>query len=319
MTRMLKGKSNVFIPLLFLFAVLSGCSKDENNPVNSENSNVTILSGAIVEDITLIKNKTYLLRSGVFIGSETQTPDGSDAQTVILTIEPGTKIYGESSTDGMLVIRRGSRIIAEGTKEEPIIFTSDKSVGNRQRGDWGGLIINGRATLNTNLPAIGEGGTGNYGGSDDADNSGILKYVRVEFAGREISPDNELNGIAFQGVGSGTTVDYIQVHRNKDDGIEFFGGTVNVKHVYITGCADDQFDWTDGWRGKGQFWVCQQYGDDADRGIEADNNAENNIAIPRSSPTIYNITLVGDIEGPESGIGIMLREGTEAKIYAEWE
>lgn len=287
---------------------LVGCSDDDNDTVvgPSENNNVTILTGTIVDDMTLTADKTYLLRSGVFIGN--------DVDETVLTIEPGTTIYGESATMGMLVIRRGSRIMAEGTKENPIVFTSDKEAGQRGRGNWGGLIINGRAPLNSGDEAFGEGGTGFYGGTIENDNSGVLKYVRVEFAGQEISPDNELNGIAFQGVGSGTTVDYVQVHMNKDDGMEFFGGTVNAKHCLVTGCADDQFDWTDGWRGMGQFWVCQQYGDDADQGIEADNNAEDNTATPRSNPMIYNITLIGDKDGAESDIGMLLREGTGAVI-----
>ena len=145
----------------------------------------------------------------------------------------------------------------------------------------------------------------------------MLRYVRVEFAGAEFSPDNELNGIAFQGVGNMTEVDYIQVHFNKDDGVEFFGGTVDAKHVICTGIADDSFDWTDGWTGRGQFWIAQQRGDDADQGIEADNNGENNDLTPRSDPTIYNITLIGDPdtdEGDESDYGLLLREGSAGEI-----
>jgi len=193
-------------------------------------------------------------------------------------------------------------------------MTSDKAVGARGRSDWGGLIINGRAPLNSGDEAYGEGGTGAYGGSSAADDSGVLRYVRVEFAGREISPDNELNGIAFQGVGSGTVVDYVQIHMGKDDGMEFFGGTAQVKHMLITGAADDCFDWTDGWQGKAQFVVAQQYGDDADQGIEADNSAEDNDATPRSAPTLCNVTLIGDRLGAESDIGMLLREGTGAVI-----
>jgi hypothetical protein len=267
---------------------------------------LVVLTGTIVEDMTLSNTYKYLLRSGVFVGN------GID-QTV-LRIEPGTTIYGESATVGMLVVNRNSQLIADGTAVNPIVFTSDKAVGSRGRGDWGGLIVNGKAPLNTGFEAFGEGGTGFYGGDDIHDNSGILRYLRIEFAGQELSPDNELNGIAFQGVGDGTIVDYVQVHMNKDDGIEFFGGSVNVRHAYVSGCADDQFDWTDGWQGKGQFWVCQQYGDDSDQGIEADNNGEENDASPRSMPTIYNITLVGDAGGAESDIGILLREGTAAVI-----
>jgi hypothetical protein len=191
------------------------------------------------------------------------------------------------------------------------------------------LILNGRARINVpGGEAFGEGDTGPYGGNNDDDSSGVLRYVRVEFAGTEFSPDNELNGIAFQGVGRNTVVEFVQVHLIKDDGIEFFGGTVEVKYALCTGISDDSFDWTDGWRGKGQFWIAQQYGSDADQGIEADNNSENNNLTPRSNPTIYNITLIGvpdevigdDNEVPDyvlgdgRDIGILLREGTAGKL-----
>jgi hypothetical protein len=291
-----------------------GCDDDDDNGNGTgpgAPDTLEILSGVYLDDMTLTNDKTYLLRGGVFIGDE-----DDQSKSTSLTIEPGTAIYGESATDGMLVITRGGQIFAQGTADNPIVMTSDLPVGQRARGQWGGLIICGWAPINTGDEAEGEGGTGLYGGTDPHDNSGIVTYVRVEFAGREITPDNELNGIALQGVGDATIIDYIQVHMNQDDGIEFFGGTINAKHVYITGCADDQFDWTDGWTGKGQFWVCQQYGDDADQGIEADNNADNNSAIPRSHPHIYNVTLVGDERtGPESDIGMLLREGTAAVIH----
>ncbi len=307
--RSLKNLTLILFGILFAVLII-GCSEDEEEVDNNQPdaSNVVVLSGTITEDLKLTKDKKYLLRGGVFIGA-----DGG--KSVTLTIEPGTIIYGESATKGMLVINRGSKIIAEGTASEPIVFTSDKPVGSRTRGDWGGLIINGRAPLNTGKEAYGEGGTGYYGGSDPNDNSGILKYVRVEFAGREISPDNELNGIAFQGVGSGTIVDYVQVHMNADDGIEMFGGTVNIKRALITGVADDCFDWTDGWQGKAQFIVCQHYGDEGDNGFEADNSHLDNLAKPISNPTIYNVTIIGAPGSEKADTGLLLREGTKAKIY----
>ncbi|MCF7809599.1 T9SS type A sorting domain-containing protein [bacterium] len=276
--------------------------------VNAGLCELITLQGTITDDMTLTPDNEYLLRGGVFIGNgENET---------ILTIEPGTHVYGEQATDGMLVIAQYSRIMAEGTADAPIVFTSDQEEGEQDRADWGGVIINGLAPLNIggNGQAEGEGDTGTYGGDDPHDNSGTMRYCRIEFAGREISPDNELNGLALQGVGDGTVIEYLQVHMNKDDGIEFFGGTVNAKYIYITGAADDSFDWTDGWQGMGQFWVAQQYGDDADQGIEADNNAEENDATPRSNPQIYNVTLVGDRFGSESDIGMLLREGTGATI-----
>jgi hypothetical protein len=256
--------------------------------------------------MTLSNDRDWLLRGTVFV----EAPN-------TLEIQAGTTIYGENNTLGTLVIKQGAMIMAEGTADEPIVFTSDQPEGQRARGQWGGLIINGKAPINTGDYAWGEGNTGKYGGDVADDNSGILKYVRVEFAGIEFSPDNELNGIAFQGVGSATTAEYLQVHFNQDDGIEFFGGTANLKYALCTGIRDDNFDWTDGWTGKAQFLVAQQKGDDADQGIEADNNGENNELQPYSNPQIYNVTLIGDPStdhGDESDTGILLREGTKGTL-----
>ena len=278
----------------------AGASTHASGPPSG---NPVVLSGNITANQLLTANNYYLLEGAVFV------QDGAT-----LVVEPGTTIFGEGASNGTLIVAQGGRLVANGTAEAPIVFTSDQFEGERDRGQWGGLIVNGRAPVNTGLPAFGEGDTGEYGGTDPEDSSGILRYVRVEFAGIEFSPDNELNGIAFQGVGSGTVVDYVQVHFNQDDGIEFFGGTVNAKHLYCTGIRDDSFDWTDGWTGKGQFWVAQQRGDDADNGFEADNNGDDNEASPRSNPTIYNVTLVGDPDGPESDTGLLLREGTAATL-----
>jgi hypothetical protein len=262
-----------------------------------------ILQGDISSDLLLTRDTTYVLSGAVFI-----------REPATLRIESGTVIVGESATNGTLIIDQGAKLIALGTREAPIVLTSDQPVGQRARGDWGGLILNGRAPLN--VPGgigEGEGDTGTFGGTDPLDDSGDFRYLRVEFAGTEFSPDNELNGIAFQGVGGGTFVDYVQVHFNKDDGLEFFGGSVSVKHALCTGIADDSFDWTDGWTGRGQFWIGQQKGDDADQGFEGDNNAENNDLLPRSFPRISNFSLFGAPgfdDGDESDIGMLIREGT---------
>ena len=264
---------------------------------------VVVVQGRITRDLTLAATNIYVLRGAVFVEAG-----------ATLTIEPGTLIAGEFATNGTLIVSRDGRIIADGRADAPIVFTSDQPVGLRNRGDWGGLIINGRAPINIpGSEAFGEGDTGIYGGDRPDDDSGILRYVRVEFAGTEFSPDNELNGIAFQGVGRGTIVDHVQVSFNKDDGMEFFGGTVDVKHAVMTGIGDDSFDWTFGWQGRGQYWIVQQRGDDADNGFEGDNNGNNNDLLPRSSPTIFNFTLVGDpdsLEGRESDAGMLIREGT---------
>ena len=301
-----------------LALAFAGCDRDD--PENTEaaeevlteeividvdGSQVIILEGRLNADKTLTSAYDYLLRGAVFVeGGAT------------LTVEAGVKIYGEQATNGTLIIAQGSKIMAEGTETAPIVMSSDAFEGSRARGQWGGLIINGSAPTNQGV-TFGEGDTGAFGGNNPADSSGVLRYVRVEYAGIEFSPDNELNGIAFQGVGSGTTVDHVQVHMNQDDGVEMFGGTVNLKYVMVTGARDDSFDWTDGWTGKAQFLVVQQYGDDADNGFEVDNSNKDNEAQPRSAATIYNATLVGDPAGPESDNGMLIREGA-AGMFANF-
>lgn len=298
-----------------LTLVFVGCGSDGDDPddpvpiteetIFIEGREVVVLQGKLTEDRTLSSDYDYLLRGAVFVN------DG-----VTLTIEPGVTVYGEQAQNGTLIVSQGGKIMAEGTVDAPIVMTSDAVIGSRARGQWGGLIINGKAPTNQGV-TFGEGDTGAFGGTDPNDNSGVLRYVRIEYAGIEFSPDNELNGIALQGVGSGTVVEYVQVHMNQDDGIEMFGGTVNLKYAFVTGARDDSFDWTDGWTGKGQFWVAQQYGDDADNGFENDNSSKDNEATPRSAPTIYNVTLVGDPDGPESDNGMLVREGA-AGMYANF-
>ncbi len=257
------------IMLLVLGTLLTACGdKDDSGSTGTDDTSASgdmsfctdlvdgycYLGGEYTEDITLTPDYFYVLEGGVFIGDDTSA--------TTLTIEPGVTIYGDSATDGFLVIRRNAQIYAVGTADSPIVFTSALGEGSRGQGDWGGLILNGNAPINNcsdgvseNLPceAEGEGGTGFYGGDDPSDSSGTLKYVRVEYGGTEITTDNEVNGIAFQGVGSGTSVSYIQVHMNKDDGVEFFGGTVSVDHVVLTANGDDSLDYVNGWSGTASY------------------------------------------------------------------
>jgi len=282
---------------------------DQQPPVNVPGIDrpVVVVTGRVKGTESWTSNNYYLLRGAVFV------EDGAT-----LNIQAGTRVIGESGSVGTLIVLRGGRLNAIGTREQPIVFTSDQPPGQRARGDWGGLIINGRAPVN--IPGgegVGEADTGIYGGKDPNDNSGSLRYVRVEFAGTEFSPDNELNGIAFQGVGRGGSYEYIQIHMNKDDGLEWFGGTADIKHAVVTNAADDSTDWTFGWSGRMQFVVVSQRGDDADNGIEADNNEFNNELQPRSNPTIYNVTYCGDPdrnEGSESTRGALLRRGTAGTL-----
>ena len=268
---------------------------------------VFIVTGSITGAENWTSNNYYVLRGAVFV------EDGAT-----LNIAAGTRVIGESGSVGTLIVKRGGRLNAIGTRTAPIVFTSDQPVGSRNRGDWGGIIVNGRAPVNIEGgEGVGEADTGVYGGNQPNDDSGSLRYVRVEFAGVEFSPDNELNGIAFQGVGRGGSYDFIQVHMNRDDGLEWFGGTADIKHAVVSNAADDSFDWTFGWSGRAQFIALHQRGDDADRGIEADNNEFSNNLLPRSNPQIYNITLCGDPdrnEGAESSIAMTLRRGTAFTI-----
>ena len=260
------------------------------------------VEGIINENFTMDSDKNWMLSGGVFI------EDG-----FTLSIPNGQTIYADPTVTTFLSIKQGGKIIAEGTATNPIILTPLKN--DPTYGDWGGIIINGKAKLNTGMTAEGEGGTGIYGGDNDDDNSGVLRYVRVEYAGKVLGTDNELNGFSFNGVGRGTTVEYIQAYKGADDGIEFFGGTVNVRYAVSNYNQDDAFDWTHGWRGKGQYWYCQQGVDGGDRGIEADNNADDNNLQPYSNPTLANITLNGVDDGDGLNTGMRLREGTKGKIY----
>ena len=287
---------------------------------------VCAISGTITADLTIPAGATIAIDGPTFIGMDGGAP-------TTLTIEPGATLFGSAGGD-FISVARGSEIQAVGTDTNPVIFTARQDINDQElgtnlvsdtlRGQWGGLILNGFAPINAcddatatggtaECEASGEGGTGTFGGDNPTDSSGALEFVQVRYAGFEITAENELNGIAFQGVGSGTRVSSVQVFNNADDGVEFFGGTVNANFLALSGNADDSLDWTDGWTGSVQFLLIDHAMDDADQGIEADNNGDDNLAQPRSNPTISNLTIVGR-EGGDSDIGILLREGTAATL-----
>ena len=299
----------VIVAAVFVAAQVASLGADLAGPFNVAGIDkpVFIVTGTITGTETWTSNNYYVLRGAVFV------EDGGT-----LNITAGTRVIGESGSVGTLIVNRGGRLNAIGTRTAPIVFTSDQPVGSRARGDWGGIILNGRAPVNIEGgEGVGEADTGVYGGDQPDDNSGTMRYVRVEFAGVEFSPDNELNGIAFQGVGRGGSYEFIQVHMNRDDALEWFGGTADIKYAVASNAADDSFDWTFGWSGRAQFIAITQRGDDADNGIEADNNEFNNNLLPRSNPQIYNITLCGDPDRNEGGEGpraANLRRGTAFTI-----
>src|SRR5690606_21089408 len=251
-------------------------------------------------------DETYALQGLTFV-----------KEGVTLTIEPGARITGASglATTPALVVQSGARLKAVGTKEKPIVFTSHDSQ-NPERGDFGGVVILGKAGINfaggsTTIEGI-QGMT--YGGDDDADSSGELKYVRIEYAGFELAPNNEINGLTMGGVGSKTSVSYVQVFEALDDCFEWFGGTVSAQYLACTGVDDDMFDWDAGWRGSLQFAVgAADASTNSDaNGIEADNLDKNEENTPRSNPKVSNITLIGN--GDKSLNGMRLRRGTAGSI-----
>lgn len=220
-----------------------------------------------------------------------------------LTIAPGTIIRGDKVTQGTLIITRGAKIIADGTAANPIVFTSNEAVGARNEGDWGGLVILGLAKNNqpggvANIEGIVPTTDSQFGGNFDNDNSGILRYVRVEFAGIALEPNKEINGITFGSVGSGTIVDFVQVTLSGDDSFEWFGGTVNCKHLIAYRGLDDDFDCDFGFRGKVQFALSIRDKDLYDapgdsNSFECDNDAAGSTAQPKTRPVFSNVTLVG--------------------------
>lgn len=283
------------------FTACSDDNNDEPTPNPDPTPGVTNeLSENITEDMILEAGQEYTLNGGIHV-----------TNGATLTIEPGVTITAvhDDQVDYILV-EQGAQINAVGTAENPIVMTSE----SKESGAWGGLHICGYAHTNA------EGGTGSseiggaaYGGDDDADNSGMLQYVRLEYTGYAFDEEHESNGISFYGVGNGTTVDHCQVYGGADDGFEFFGGSVNVKYLVATDCEDDSFDWTEGWNGKGQFLVATQASDvDSDCLMECDNNGNNYAATPVAHPVLANLTLIGN--GGDAQ-GIRLRAGTQVELY----
>ena len=288
--------------LLILSAavVASSCSKkDDDNGGNGNNQQLVELTGNLTTR-TLTADKKYLIRGQVFV-----------REGQVLTIEPGTILLGDRRTRGTLIIDRGAKIIAKGTQNKPIIFTSSVEEGLRDRGDWGGLVILGNAACNQVDPAI-EGidppvffgaNPANQNSATVANNtesSGELRYVRVEFAGIELSPNNETNSITTGGLGSGTVMEYCMVSFGGDDGFEFFGGTNNAKYLISFCTWDDDFDIDYGWSGNAQFGIAIRYPGFADQsgsnGFETDNGPNDNDVQPYTTGVVSNVTIIGPIK-----------------------
>jgi hypothetical protein len=288
--------------------------------IPSNGQQITV-SGDITTDTKWYANARYFLSGFVYVKNN-----------ATLTIEPGTIIKGVSGTKGALIIERGSKIIAQGTEAKPIVFTSDKAKGQRGYGDWGGLVLCGNAPTNKHDNGTGvgiaEGGIGsNYGGSNPADNSGVLQYVRIEFPGIPLTAtaNSEINGLTLYSVGSGTTIDHIQVSYSGDDSYEWFGGTVNAKYLVAFRGWDDDFDTDNGFIGKVQFFVSLRDPASADQsqsnGFESDNDADGSTLTPVTAPLFSNGSIFGPLATPATTINSLyrrsmhLRRGTRISIY----
>ncbi len=313
------------ISLLFTMVciILSACTNDKSTdptPTIEVNENATVYE--VTTDVgghaalrvvdkgegtgtrTWYADTVYILDKMVFV---------NNGQT--LTIQPGTIIKGmegQGENASALIVARGGKIMAEGTAQSPIIFTTEKdnispgelagdNLPTTTRGEWGGLIILGKAGLNSTPGETAIEGIptsesrGLYGGTNDTDNSGTIRYVSIRHGGTDIGAGNEINGLTFGGVGSGTTIEYVEVIANKDDGFEWFGGTVNTKYLISALCGDDAFDYDEGYRGVNQFWFVYQDAE-GDRGGEHDGGTDPEIAEPYATPTIYNATFQGNGE-----------------------
>ncbi len=316
---------------------------DLNNDGNVDVSDLVILLNLVAGNPTIFQctgtgttlacgsNIQGNVNSNIKLSACTYTVDGTVLvqPNVVISIDPGATIKGKkasfNASPSVLVFLRDSKINAPGTAASPIIFTSDQAPGSRGIGDWGGVVLNGRAPVNCpGGSCAAEGLTGiQFGGNRPNDSSGIITFARLEFSGIELSPDNELNIFTQNGVGRGTVLNHIQANHGFDDCIEWFGGTVNEKYLVSSSCGDDMLDWQLGYTGSVQYALAIQNSNNTDtngrHGFEGDNNENGFGFSPRSNPKFCNVTLVGTktqggTPGQAGRRGALLRRGTGGKI-----
>ncbi len=318
-----------FLLILFvaMVATFSACTKNNTDTTTPVDASLIVLEGEITSNRTLDATRKYLLKGFVYV-----------KETVTLTIPAGTVIFGDKDSKGTLIVEKGGKIEANGTSTNPIIFTSNRPRGQRTYGDWGGIVLIGKAPHNQQTSRAYEGGIrGEYGTFSDAnDNSGTLRYVRIEFAGVALTPNgnSEVNGLTMYGVGAGTTIEYVQVSYSGDDSFEWFGGTVNCKYLVAHRGWDDDFDTDHGYIGKVQFGVSLRDPAFADlstsNAFESDNfdpgtpATGNNNGLPLTQPTFANMSVFVTTGTPsattQSGSGgygraMHLRRNTSISIY----
>lgn len=295
----------ITLSLLFALSLLTACRKSDY--LAEERAVPMNDYGQGTGTVTWTKDKHYLVEGPLFVN-----------EGQVLTIEAGTVVRfreGKGENASALIVARGGKIIARGTLAEPVIFTAESddlngSVDRDARGLWGGVIILGNAPVNI---ASGEGymegipvseSRGYFGGPDQNDNSGVLKYVSIRHSGTNIGEGNEINGLTLAGVGRNTEIDFVEVISNADDGVEIFGGTVNLRHMVVSDCTDDAFDYDLGWTGYGQFWLAVQNDYRGDNLVEASGGFPAGSEFPISLPIVYNATFVGN---GNTGAGHMVK------------
>lgn len=312
--------------LLFTLIFTTACSTNDDSPSDDDDDSGTTfvldrenLTGEIKDGEVVLESGTYKLTGKLIVNAGAK-----------LTIKAGVKIEATSvasedfASVRYIAVAQDGKIDVQGTSSKPVIMTAN----TQAPGAWGGLVLCGKAPINKGITASAEVSDLTYGGGDANDSSGSIKYLRIEYSGFAYNSEKEFNGLSLFGVGSGTTIEYVQIHEGSDDGFEFFGGTANAKYLVVTNFSehvgDDLFDWTEGWSGAGENW----YGvrtNAGNRGIEADNNSNNHLATPISNPTIKNLTLVGlgATDTSSETQAIKLRVGTQAKfdnlVLSNWK
>lgn len=301
---------NQFLKTILVLALVTGftsCSEDDLDPVGPVEGNDSVLQGTVLQgDITkdlLVKTGNYTLKGAVSVKNG-----------ATLTIEKGTTFTvtaaDQAAGVNLLFVEQGGKLIAEGTAAQPIVFTSQNKNASGGDGDWGGIGIHGRARMNApGGTSISEAGQLPYGGTNDQDNSGSLKYVRVEYAGQASSDGQfEFNAFSFFAVGSGTVLENLEAFEGADDGFEFYGGTVNAKNLSAVGMEDDSIDWDEGYRGTLDNIVIYQYDNVGDFAFELANRSGENNASPRANAIVKNVTARGHNRAGKAAFD--LKQGT---------
>lgn len=317
---MKKSISKIFgLAILSLATIATSCSSDDNGGNTGGNDddnpgggssfvvNREDLKGDINDGNVVLESGTYKLTGKLIVKAG-----------ATLTIKPGVVVEATALAEGQfqevryIAISQGAKIDVQGTAAAPVVMTA----AVKAPGKWGGLVICGKAPINKGETATAEVSELTYGGTVANDNSGTIKYLRIEYSGYSYNADKEFNGLSLFGVGNLTTIEYVQAYEGSDDGFEWFGGTVNAKYLVVSNkgenVGDDLFDWTEGWNGTAEnlYGIRTNAGN---RGIEADNNSGNHLATPISNPTIKNLTLIGATTGSEPQ-GIKLRVGTQGSF-----